>query len=178
MSTSPWRLSWCADPAVARLIAGHYSRQHPEAAQFMPPGRKLVLKTADGMAAWGTSWPYPQFVNRDWPDAWLNSLFCRKGGPHLASGLIRHAVAHTLARWPCPPPQGMVTMVDASKIAAKPGRYRTEGVGWCYLKAGFRHVGFTKAGLHVFQMLPAEMPAPELVPGGQEALFGLAEAAS
>ena len=30
--------------------------------------------------------------------------------------------------------------------------------GYCYLMAGFRHVGFTKAGLWTYQMLPDEMP--------------------
>ena len=48
-----------------------------------------------------------------------------------------------------------MTFVDASKTRRKrdPGR--------CYRKAGFKHVGFTKAGLYVFQMLEGEMPAPE-----------------
>jgi len=30
--------------------------------------------------------------------------------------------------------------------------------GYCYLKAGFKHVGFTKGGLWAWQMLPSEMP--------------------
>lgn len=145
----------------------------------MPPGRKLVLKTADGLAAWGTSWPYPQFVNRDRADAWLNSLFCRRGGAHLASDLIRFGVAHTRWWWPkAMPSEGFVTMVDATKIREKPGRYRTKGVGWCYLKAGWHHVGYTKRGLWVFQLPPAEMPAPEPIPGSPMALFDLAEVAS
>jgi hypothetical protein len=164
VTDSPWRPSWCADPSVARLIVDHYSRQHPEAAQFMPPGRKLVLRTADGLAAWGMSWPYAEYVNRDWPGAWLNSPFCRKGGQHRASDLIRLAVAHTIATWGTPPREGMVTIVDASRVAPKPGKYRTDGAGWCYRKAGFREVGQTKGGLLVFQLLPEDMPEPTPVP--------------
>ncbi len=180
MNGSPWCLSWCADPAVAALIVDHYGRQKPNAKQFMPPGRKLVLKTVatdpqTGLpyAAWGTSWPYEQYVNRDWADAWLNSLFCRKGGPDRASDLIPWAVAHTRAWWPgVMPGHGFVTMVDAAKVRPKDGKYRTDGVGWCYRKAGWRHAGYTKAGLHVFQQLPGDMPEPSPVPGAPAALFG------
>ena len=54
---SPWRLSWRADPVVARLADGHYSRQKPGTAQFVPPGSCFVLKTPDGRAGWVTSAP-------------------------------------------------------------------------------------------------------------------------
>jgi hypothetical protein len=96
----------------------------------------------------------------------VNSLFRREGGPYLASDLIRWAVAHTRAEWPDVPDLGIITFVDAAKVRRKrdPGR--------CYRKAGWRHVGFTKGGLWTFQQLPAEMPAPVLVPGSQLALFG------
>lgn len=50
---------------------------------------------------------------------------------------------------------------------------RKRDPGRCYLKAGFRHVGFTAGGLHAFQMLPSEMPEPLLVPGAQASLFDL-----
>lgn len=33
--------------------------------------------------------------------------------------------------------------------------------GFCYLKAGWRHVGFTKGKLWVWQQLPHEMPEPD-----------------
>jgi hypothetical protein len=46
----------------------------------------------------------------------------------------------------------MITMIDADKVRAKrdPGR--------CYRRAGFNHVGYTKGGLWVFQLLPDAMP--------------------
>lgn len=84
----------------------------------------------------------------------MNSLF-RNEGAGLSSELIREAVAATRGVWPAVPDLGMVSFVDASKTRKKrdPGR--------CYRKAGFRHVGFTKGGLWVYQMLPHEMPDAE-----------------
>lgn len=165
MNASPWRRSWRADPTAAALADRHYSRKKPGSAQFTPPGRVLVLRTADRSAVWATLWPFAEYVLHDWAGAWMNTLF-RKEGPGLASDMIHHAVAHTRAEWPAPPRQGMVTMIDASKVRHKrdPGR--------CYRKAGFRHVGFTKSGPYVLQLLPEDMPPAERIPGDQEPLFG------
>lgn len=171
-ATSPWRLSYRADPAAARLADRHYNRQKPGSRQFVPPGRCLVLLTADRSAVWTTSWPYPEFVGHAWAGAWVNSLFRNEGG-HRSSDLIRWAVAHTRAEWPDVPALGMVTFVDASKTAPK------ETPGWCYRRAGWSHVGYTKAGLLAFQQLPGRkigrrserMPDAVPVPGWQPSLF-------
>lgn len=100
-----------------------------------------------------TSWPFAEFVRHAWPGAWVNSLFRREDGP-IASELITAAVATTRAIWE-PPALGVVSFVDASKTRHKrdPGR--------CYRKAWWKHVGFTKGGLWVYQQLPHEMPAPD-----------------
>jgi hypothetical protein len=144
-----WRLSYRADPLGVPLADRHYNRQSPGSAQFVPPGRCLVL-LADA-ALWVTSWPDPRFVQHAWAGAWVNSLFRREGGP-LASDMIREAVAATRWRWPAVPELGMVTFVDPGKVRRKrdPGR--------CYRRAGFRHVGFTKGGLWVYQLVPGDMP--------------------
>jgi hypothetical protein len=68
-----------------------------------------------------------------------------------------------------PPPLGMVTFVDASKVEPK------RQPGWCYLKAGFRLVGATQGGLLAFQLLPDDMPQAE--PIGQLQLLGSDESA-
>ena len=155
MKTEPmrWQLSWRADPVARRLADRHYNRQAVGAAQFVPPGACVVLRTPEGDAAWITSWPKPEYVQHEWPGAWVNSLF-RNESPHLASELINEAIAATLAIWPKPPTLGMVTFVDPSKVRHKrdPGR--------CYRKAGFKLVGRTKSGLLVWQLLPDEMPEP------------------
>jgi hypothetical protein len=167
VSESPWRLSWRADPAVAALADRHYSRKTVGAAQFAPPGPILVLRSADRTAGWVTLWPRPEYADMpDWAGAWMNTFF-RNEGDGLSSDLIRRAVAHSRYRWPDVPPLGMVTLIDPSKIRHKrdPGR--------CYLKAGFRHAGYTKSGHRVLQLLPADMPEPERVPGSQDVLFAL-----
>lgn len=153
-------MTWRADPAAARIADRHYNRQAHGSAQFVPPGSCLVLRAA-GPALWVTSWPKPEYVQHEWPGAWINSIFRHEGGP-LASELIRAAVAATVAHWPSPPALGMVTFVDPTKIRRKrdPGR--------CYLRAGFQYVGQTQGGLLAFQMLPADMPDP--LPAGGEQL--------
>jgi len=172
-----WYLSWRADP-LARVVADrHYNRQKVGSAQFVPPGGCVVLATANHDALWVTSTPLSQFVKHAWAGAWVNSLFRNESRAVLSSTLIMEAVAASRAalgeppeeRWECVEelPQGVhgplrhrflaggiVSFVDASETRRKrdPGR--------CYRKAGWRHVGFTKAGLWVFQQLPGEMPPP------------------
>lgn len=153
-----WQLSWRADPVARALADRHYNRQAIGAAQFVPPGRCVVLRTPAGDAAWITSWPLAEYVQHAWAGAWVNSLFRNENRANRSSDLIREAVAATLAVWPEPPELGMVTFVDAAKTRRKrdPGR--------CYRRAGFEHVGFTKGGLWAFQILPEAMPeaAPAL----------------
>jgi hypothetical protein len=142
-----------ADQRARRLADRHYSRQKVGSGQFTPPGRVLVLLTPEADAVWATSWPYSQYVKREWKGAWLCSLF-RNESAHLSSNLICQAVAVTRWRWPIVPSEGMVTMIDTGKVRRKrdPGR--------CYLRAGFHRVGETVGGLVVLQLLPEDMPAP------------------
>ena len=151
-SASVWVRSHRADKDALVLADRHYSRQKPGTPQFVPPGRCVVFKTVCRRAVWVTSWPFAQYVKHAWAGAWMNSFF-RNEGAGLSSDLIREAVAATRFVWPEVPSLGLVTFVDAKKTRKKrdPGR--------CYRKAGFAHVGYTKAGLWAFQLLPAEMPA-------------------
>lgn len=148
-----WRLSDRFDARALPLADAHYNRRKVGSPQFVPPGRCLVLLTEDAGALWVSSFPFAQYVRHQWAGAWVNSLFRRERGP-VASELIAQAVAVTRAYWD-PPELGIVSFVDAGKVKHKrdPGR--------CYRRAGWRHVGFTKGGLWVFQQLPYEMPAPD-----------------
>ena len=154
-----WFHSHRFDPRALPLADRHYNRRKIGSPQFVPPGRCVVLLTADADALWVTSWPFAAYVRHAWAGAWVNSLF-RNESPVLSSSLIREAVAATRAVFGEPPALGMVTFVDASKTRRKrdPGR--------CYRKAGFRHVGETKGGLVALQLLPADMP-PALSPRGE-----------
>lgn len=165
-----WLLSHRADP-VARAIADrHYNRQKIGTPQFVPPGRCLVLVTEDVSAFWISSWPFAEYVKHQWAGAWVCTAF-RNEGTMLSSELIREAVACTRWKWPMIPLLGMVTFVNADKVRHKrdPGR--------CFLKAGFRRAGTTKAGLVALQMLPDTMP-PAAFPHSQQEVFDFSEPAT
>jgi hypothetical protein len=152
-----WSISYRADPESRVIADRHYNRQSPGAANFVPPGRCFVLK-APG-AVWVTSWPFAEYVKHAWPGAWINSCF-RKECCGDASEYIRQAISASLSFWKDAPKLGMVTFVDPNHV--RPTKRRGKEVyGYCYMKAGFTHVGFTKGGLWAWQMLPSEMPPAE-----------------
>lgn len=149
-----WTASYRADPSACRIADRHYNRQKPGSPQFVPPGRCVVLKT--DTAVWVTSWPFAEYVKHAWAGAWVNSLF-RKEGAGKASEMILQAIARTRVTWPDPPELGLITFVDSKKVP--PIMRRGKPIyGYSYLMAGFKHVGFTKAGLWAWQLLPNEMP--------------------
>jgi len=150
MPSSYWLPSHRADPEVVPLADRHYNRQKVGSPQFAPPGRCIVFKTPALDAFWITSWPFAQYVKHAWAGAWVCSAF-RNEGPTLSSLLIREAVQRTIAHYGAPPDLGMITFVDPKKTRHKrdPGR--------CFLRAGFKNVGFTKGGLVALQLLPADM---------------------
>jgi hypothetical protein len=149
-----WELSDRCDEPTRKLADRHYNRQHIGAANFVPPGRCLVLVTPKRDAFWVTSWPYEQYVRHAWGGAWVCSAF-RNEGETLSSELIREALAITRWRWPEIPEKGMVTFVNTEKVRKK------RDWGRCYRKAGFKEVGKTKGGLVALQILKDEMPPPE-----------------
>jgi hypothetical protein len=163
----PWQLSWRADPRLRPLADRHYNRQSVGAKQFVPPGRCLVLRTADSNAGWVTSWPLAAFTHHAWRGALVNSFFRRESGSR-ASDLIVAATAATRAHWPSLPPLGIVTFVNPRMVRHKrdPGR--------CYRRAGWTPVGYTEGGLLVLQLLPDDFPAPCPAQGEQLGLFEVA----
>jgi len=172
----PWRWSFRADPRALPLADRHYTRQKPGSAQFVPPGRCVVLLTEPADALWVTSWPIAAYVRHAWAGAMVCSLFRREPHcEHRASDLIVAACAATRAHWPDLPDLGMVTFVDPGKTRRKrdPGR--------CFRRAGFRPVGHTEGGLVALQLLPADFPAAVAArpryTHGQLALFDVGAAA-
>lgn len=153
---SVWEISHRADKRALPLADRHYNRQKIGSPQFVPPGRCVVLLSTAADALWVTSWPFAEYVKHAWAGAWVNSLFRNENPSYVAHDMIRKAIMMTKRVWP-PPPLGMITFVDSRCV---PGVVRRgERIyGYCYLKAGFKHVGFTKAGLWAWQMLPEEMP--------------------
>jgi hypothetical protein len=151
MDASPWHLSHRSDDEARPFADRHYNRQKIGAKGFAPPGRAMVLKRSDGF--WITSYPLAQYVKHAWAGAWVCSAF-RNEGVDLSSDLICWAVSATRWYYGAPPEIGMITFVDPKKTRRKrdPGR--------CFIKAGFRRVGYTKGGLVALLLSPADMPYP------------------
>lgn len=165
-----WHLSWRSDPSVRPLADRHYNRQSIGADGFVPPGRCLVLTTECRRAFWVTSWPFAEFVKHAWAGCWMNSAF-RNEAPDVfrASEMIREAVACTREAFGDPPALGMLTFIDPAHVRSA----KEEGgvIGYSYRRAGFKHVGETKAGLAAFQLLGHRMPPPQAPIGWQGRLF-------
>lgn len=194
-----WEESWRADPMAKRIADGHYSRQNPDSAQFVPPGRCVVL-VIPTIAYWVTAWPFSKYVKHAWPNAWLCSAFrqvrrcaacdapitrsaanaacpahpaSETYSVHRSSTLILEAIAATRWYWPVPS-EGMITFVDTGKTLHKrdPGR--------CFLKAGFHRSGSracctgqpesTAGGLLALHLAPDAMPAAAQPLGAQSGL--------
>ena len=153
-----WQMSNRADPLALPLADRHYSRQKPGTAQFVPPGSCVVFRALG--ALWVTSWPLAEFTQHAWAGAWVNSFF-RKECAGKASDYILEAVAATRYWYAGDgvPALGMVSFVDPKHV--KPIMRRGQPIyGYCYLRAGFEHVGYTKVKKQwVWQLLPERMPA-------------------
>lgn len=153
-----WTISNRADKDCLPMADRHYNRQKIGSPQFVPPGRCLVLKRED--AVWVTSWPYPEYTKHAWAGAWVNSMFRHEATAKTptASELIVDAVRRTKEKWPDVPALGMITFIDP--VHVKPRMIRSRSTwGHSYFEAGFKHVGYTKAGLWAFQLLPEDMPS-------------------
>lgn len=177
-----WEASWRTDPEARVVADRHYNRQSPGAPDFVPPGRCLVLKARDKRAFWITSWPFAEYVKHEWAGAWVCSAFRNEnsrscGRRLLASEMIRAAVAATLWHWTNPPKiwaedgrgwgghVAMVTFVNAAKVR------RSRTPGRCFIKAGFRPIGFTKGGLVALGIDVDDLPEPSAAAGEQTNLF-------
>lgn len=155
-----WHLSSRFDPRAVAIADRHYNRQKIGSPQFVPPGRCLVLLTANADALWVTSWPFAQYVRHAWAGAWVNSCFRNESeGQFLSSELIRDAVSATSAFFEEIPNLGMITFINRDKVKRK------RDFGRCYRRAGFSEVGETKGGLLALQLLPKDMPRPSLAIG-------------
>ena len=147
-----WHLSHRTDQKVRVLADRHYYRKNPNSPQFTPPGKCVVFRTANYDAFWITNAPFTQYIRHRWAGAWTCIAF-RNESPLLSSTLITQAVAASLFVLRTPPALGFITFVNASKI-------KSPNPGYCFKRAGWEHIGFTKGALHVLQLLPEAFPTP------------------
>lgn len=169
-----WERSWRADPLGARIADRHYNRHSVGSAQFVPPGRCVVLVSPAGDALWVVTAQLPEYTHHEWPGAWNNSTF-RNESPARASDLILEAIAATRYIFGDPPAEGMISFVDPREVpSTRRRRHRCAVgcrekvvVGYCFEMAGFTHVGFTKdRSLWAWHLPPSIMPAPA-APSGE-----------
>jgi hypothetical protein len=139
----PWIVTHKGDRSCRLLADRHYSRQHPGHPMFTRPGHNLTLRTAAGDAVWVT-W---SGVRDDGINAWECTIF-RNESSHISSEMIRAAVGATLSEWGQPPPDGIITYVDATKV-------RSANPGYCFKSAGWKRIGKSKhRGLILLQCNP------------------------
>lgn len=137
------------NPSAFSLFKRHYScRRSRKLQQFVGPGEKLVLLTADARAVFA----WRKFKNDDGQRG-VNCAIFHNEGAGVASDLIRLADEIAWERWPG---ERLYTYVNAGKIrpTRQPGR--------CFLKAGWRYVRrengkparTKRRGLFILEMLP------------------------
>lgn len=139
------------NPSAMSLFCRHYTaRQRRKVYQFVGPGEKEVLMTADAKALF----VWRKFIS-DAGETGVNCAVFRNEGSDAgrSSDLILAADRIAWQRWPG---ERLYTYVDACKVRPKrdPGR--------CFLKAGYRQCGATKSGKLIFEKLPMATEKPRL----------------
>jgi hypothetical protein len=99
---------------------------------FCRPGLNMVLRTALGDAVWVT-W---DGIRDDGLRAWECTIF-RNESQHLSSEMVWHAMMATISQWGEPPPDGLITYVDAAAV-------RSTNPGCCFKAAGWKRIGQSK----------------------------------
>ncbi len=130
------------------LFLRHYSAKRGERRrirQFVGPGGKMVLLTADARALFVWRRERPEF--RTDGQVGVNCAVFRNEGTAAgrSSDLIRAACDLAWERWPG---ERLFTFVDVGKVRRKrdPGR--------CFLRAGFRKCGATQTGKLILERNP------------------------
>ncbi len=118
------------------LADRHYSRQKIGARQFMPNGRKIVIRDWAGLIVFGWLW---QEIRDDGEPGYNCSIF-RNEGPQRSSDVILECERIAIARWGV---NRMFTYVRPSAITSV-------NPGYCFKCAGWKFVRTSKDGkLHL-----------------------------
>ncbi len=144
------------DPRGFALFSRHYTAtnhprrrdpSNPSRYQFVGPGEKMVLLSADCRALF----VWRRFID-DSGQQGINCAVFRNEGDELSSLLILEAEQLAWGRWPG---QRLYTYVDARKV-------KSRNPGYCFKMAGWRECGETKKrGLLILEKFPQqEAPAP------------------
>ena len=135
-----WIIAQDGEPELKALYDRHYSaRQYKDGRRhilFIGPGEKLVLATPTRDALW----VWRKFKD-DSGQIGINCAIFRNESGIRSSDLIREADAIADLCWPS---ERHYTYVRAEAVASR-------NPGWCYICAGWKRCGYTKAGLHILE---------------------------
>ena len=142
-----WIIAQDGESELRELYERHYSsrtyRDGRKPKKFIGPGEYICLTLPDRTALF----VWRKFRDESGQTGVNNSIFrCEKKGEAtniLASDLIREADAIADFCWPG---ERHYTYVRAKAI-------KSRNPGWCFICAGWRRCGYTKAGLHIFERL-------------------------
>jgi hypothetical protein len=142
-SSSPWIEVKDGNPTAMAIFRRHYTarKTKPKIYQFVGPGEKMVLLTADARALF----VWRKFID-DSGQTGVNCAVFRNEGTAQSSGLIRSAVDFARSRWST---DRLYTYVDARRV-------KSPNAGYCFIAAGWRVCGRTKSGLRILD-LPASV---------------------
>src|SRR5208282_1201288 len=126
------------DVEACLLADRHYSRQKPGTNQFMPPGRTMVLRSAEGDVVFGWLWQ----EKRDDGQAGYNCSIFRNESQRRSSEIILEAESRAVAEWGA---NRGFTYIDPESINNK------INPGYCFKCAGWQFVKQTSSGLHLLE---------------------------
>ena len=139
------------DDRARALQRRHYSRRvyadGRKPRLFVGPGDKMVLLTerCDAVFVWR------KFIDDSGQEG-VNCALFRNEGPERASDLILEAERLAWGRFPG---TRLYTYVDPEKITRHNERHRrNRPPGYCFIMAGWRKCGVSKAGQLIFEKLP------------------------
>lgn len=130
-----WLRTTRSDGAVRALRNRHYSTLGKNGRTVGPPGRVLILRTADGLASWITHWPARELA-MDGLDAWRCSMF-RNEGARRSSDLIVEAMRETRDAWGTVDEWGEPAPRDGWLTYVEPLAVRSPNPGYCFRMAGW-----------------------------------------
>lgn len=130
-------VSWPFDPEMAFLADRHYSRQSHGSPQFAGNGEKIILRDARAEVLF--VWLLEKQTRWDGRGGFNCQIF-RNESKRKASEIILEAEKFAVERWG---PGRAFTFIDQDKIRLVKRRGKVLP-GFCFIKAGWTHTGFTK----------------------------------
>lgn len=115
-----------ADPECAALADRHYSRGKIGARQFLPNGRKIVIRDSQGLIVFGWLWCYEGLRLDD--QSGYNCTLFRNESSRLSSEVILECERIAVSTWG--PNRGFTYV--------KPSAIRSVNPGYCFKRAGWR----------------------------------------